>query len=215
MRGALPAHRRRVVVEVPRALIAVTLVVPLLVPLTGPGPPAPAGALILSDLLPNAGETLPGGNQTNVTWNATHENSTWMWASLSYSIDGGGTYSFAITRGEFSTANASHPWQVPRFNTTGGRVRLCGAAPDGDTACVDSSANFTIAATAPYFDLLTPANNSGNVSLTATLAFGMEDVGTASVAFSISPPPPILAPSWSTDNRILFHEDRASGDRRL
>lgn len=180
--------------------MVILIAAPLLVPLAGPGPPLPGSPLVLTDLQPSGGESFAGGTSINVSWNATHDNATWTWASLSYTLGGDG---FFISAGEFSASNATQAWQLPRFNSTEARVRLCAAAPDGDRACIESSGNFTITATPPYFDLLSPSNHSGNVSLGASLALGMEGVDAASVSWTITPAV-ALTPMWSPDFRFLY-----------
>jgi len=196
---------RRVVEDVaapPSTVIAVFLAMPLLLPFAPPDPPRATDALVVTDLLPNGGEVVAGDDAPLVAWNATHGNDTWFWGPLTYSLDGGLTYPYFAGKSVLPMNGTAG--RVPRFNTTAARVQVCGFAPDGDSACRQSAGNFTIAATPPYLDLLSPRDGSENVPPRAPLVFGVEGVELTSVWWTVEPFGNLgWTLTWSVDFRIL------------
>jgi len=193
--GALSAHPSRV--------IAVLFLIPILIPSAGPDPPRPTESLVFSDVEPGGGETLAGDSAHRIAWNASHGTDTWFWGTLTYSFDGGATYPYFVDKGVMPL-NGSHPWRVPRFNTTTARAQVCGFAPDGDSGCRASADNFTILQTPPYLDLLSPRDGAVEVPPTAPLVFGAEDLDISTVWWIVNPALPLMwSFAWSSNFRIL------------
>src|SRR3990172_8099657 len=169
--------------------------------LGGPVPPGAADALVFTDLSPNGGEVVAADTSVPMAWNGTHGSDAWFWGTLSYSA-GGGAGGF-ITRGAFPLQGGTHAWRVPRWNSTAARVQVCGTAPDGDSACRQSAADFTILATPPYLDLLSPRDGAANVLLNAPVVLGMENVSMSSVSFTVIPFVSAWTILWSNGDRVV------------
>jgi len=103
---------------------------------------------------PNGGETLRGGSNYTVTWNASDANFGSTPIALYYSTDGGATFPNTIIA---ATQNdGSHVWSVPALNTATVRVRVVATDLAGNSNRDDSDANLTIDSTAPSVTLVAP-----------------------------------------------------------
>ena len=185
--------------------IALLVALPLGFSPPGPAPAEIGGPLVFSDLSPNGGEVLAGGAAYTIAWNATHGGDSLVTATVEYTFNESGGYPYFLARWQFPLPSGSFEWQVPRYNTTSARVRVCGIARDGDSACIASAGNFTIQAPPPYLDLLSPGDGALGVDVRAPLVLGMDevDLGTLSVATT---PPVTLMGTWDPVVRTMTYD---------
>ncbi len=114
---------------------------------------------LVSSILPNGGEVLPGANGQNhtypVTWSIENLPIDPCYISIHYSLDGGVTYPNLIAENELN--DGSYTWTVPNIASTSVRIKLQVKNSSGVIiAEKNSSGNFTIDATPP----------TGSISLT-------------------------------------------------
>jgi hypothetical protein len=107
----------------------------------------PPQAPVVRVLLPNGGESLPAGAQTQIVWTASDGDTPAanLRITIELTTDGGVTWQVLAT-GELN--DGSYAWVVPEVATTQARVRV--TATDGVNQSSDTSdASFTITVTPP------------------------------------------------------------------
>ena len=101
---------------------------------------------------PNGGELLRGGSTFTITWNATDAHFGAQPIALSYSLDGGTTYTDIVT----ATVNTGgYAWTVPEVETDTVRVRVTATDLVGHSVS-DESGDFGIDAITPTVELTAP-----------------------------------------------------------
>ncbi len=95
------------------------------------------------------GEVLRGGVAYALNWTATDANASGNWIALSYSSDGGGTWTAITTL----TNTGTHSWTVPLINSSAVRVRIIATDSVGQSTTVQSTSNLIIDSTAPALTL--------------------------------------------------------------
>ena len=156
----------------------------------------------VSNLSPNGGEVLVGGGQTTISWTQSHGTDLSLRATIRYSLDGGGTYPYFITSEVFPAGDAAHRWNVPVVTRDQVRIRVCAVAWDYDRACIASTANFRINASAPWLSALSPADGAFNVSIDEPIYVSALDIDPVTMTYSILPYIP-LGYAWTGNNTSL------------
>ena len=166
-------------------------------------PPVPTSPPVFTNLTPNGGETLVGGQTFTVGWRVSHDSDTSLSATISLSIDGGASYLF-LTAGTFATGFATYPWPVPLINVTTARVQVCATARDGGSSCIASMSDFRITASGSYLSLVSPADGAMDVPLALTLVISASGVDISTVTWMITPTVGAFVPVWTNNNSLLW-----------
>ncbi|MDI6794155.1 MAG: Ig-like domain-containing protein, partial [bacterium] len=149
---------------------------------------------------PVGGENWTGGSSHNIAWTITKGIAPYT-IDLSYSTDGGGSYTNIVSGLNQAVAGAgSYPWNsIPPINSTNVTVmaEVTGSNSFTDT---DVSNAFSIDSTRPTVSTTTPAPGATNQALNASLQVNFSeavDNGSAQAAFSINPNPGGLSFNWN------------------
>lgn len=165
----------------------------------------PVGATppTFSSLSPNGGEVLTGDATFGIRWTVSHDNDSFAYTTIRYSLNGGATFPYFVTAEPFPTGGAVHGWRVPAWNSTSARVRVCATAPDGGANCTASARDFTILHQSPTIALLSPSDGARNVPLGERIVIAFSpSVDPGNVTWTITPMMTFV-PTWSGGNTLL------------
>lgn len=98
----------------------------------------------------NTSQVLKGGSTTNITWSATDTNFGSNPISLSYSLNGGTSWT---TIASAQTNSGTYSWTVPSLNSSNFKVRVTATDAAGNTQTAASSGTFTVDSTSPVLTL--------------------------------------------------------------
>ncbi|MDI6781161.1 MAG: choice-of-anchor N protein, partial [bacterium] len=158
--------------------------------------------LMIKVISPDGGESFISGSTQNISWKVTGSVNSYS-VSLSYSLDGGKSYSspfvICLTSSPFS-------WTVPNVNTTQARIKAVVYDGSGRQKEDVSDADFEIDSILPVVKSTIPVSGATNTPVSSDIAINFSDNMDALItqsAFSISPNPGILNYTWTNGTTAL------------
>ena len=108
-------------------------------------------APVVTVLIPNGGEILPGSSRFRILWSAL---GTITACDVLLSTDGGASYT--LLAGNLPGTQSSYLWMPGTISTRRGRIRVACTDTQNRRAVDDSDADFTVDSTPPQVTVLTP-----------------------------------------------------------